>query len=163
VRRRVSERGLASLQDSCFAFDEAPRAPSFTSFVPTPMLIRRLLAFAALLFLGVAGLNNVTSWPSATRAAQQVATAVAVGEGLLALACIVALWRRAAALRRLLLACAAATAAAAGLAAWAWGGAPASGWLSATAIGAAMGAAAAWQAWPSREAWRAAPESGETR
>jgi len=127
------------------------------------MWIRRLLAFAALVCLGVIGLNNVTSWPSAQNTAQQAATAVAVGAGLLALVCAVALWRRAAALRGLLLGCVAATAAEAGLAAWAWGEAPASAWLAATAIGAAMGVVAAWLAWPSRAARDVVPEGEEMR
>ena len=110
--------------------------------------IRRVLALLALALLGAVGLNNVTSWPGAQTGAQRVATAVAVGAGVLALVCAIALWRRAAALRGLLLACVVATCAAAGLAAWAWGGAPPRAWLMAALAGAAIGGVAAWLAWP---------------
>jgi hypothetical protein len=44
----------------------------------------------------------------------------------------------------------AATAAAAGLAPWAWGGAPARAWLTAAIAGAALGGVAVWLAWPPR-------------
>lgn len=113
-------------------------------------LVRQFLAFAALISLGVLGVNNVTSWPDAQNAAQRVATVVAVGCGLIALASAVALWRRAAVLRLLLFGCVVTSAAAAGLATWAWGKAPLSAWLPATVMGAALGAVAAWLAWPPR-------------
>jgi hypothetical protein len=116
------------------------------------MRIRRVIALVALAGLGVVGLNNATSWPGAQTSAQRVATAVAVGAGVLALGCAAALWRHAAALRGLLLGCVAATAAAAGLAPWAWGGAPPRAWLVAAVSGAALAGAVAWLAWPPRSA-----------
>jgi hypothetical protein len=114
------------------------------------MRIRRVIALVVLAMLAVVGLNNASSWPGAHTGAQRLATAVAVGAGVLALACAVALWRRAAGLRGLLLGCVAAMAAAAGLAPWAWGGAPLRAWLPAAIAGAALGGVAAWLAWPPR-------------
>jgi hypothetical protein len=114
------------------------------------MRIRRVIALMVLVALGLVGLNNATSWPAAQSVAQRVAAAVAVGAGVLALACAAALWRGTALLRGLLLGLVAATAAAAGLAPWAWGGAPARAWLTAAIAGAALGGVAVWLAWPPR-------------
>jgi hypothetical protein len=114
------------------------------------MRFRRALASLALAGLGLVGLNNATAWPGARTSGQRLAVVVAVAAGLLALGAAVALWRRAAGLRGLLLACAAATAAAAGLAPWAWGGAPASAWGAAAAAGAGLAGAVAALAWPPR-------------
>jgi hypothetical protein len=114
------------------------------------MRIRRAIALVALVALGVVGVNNVTAWPGAQTAAQRLATAVAVGAGVLGLLSAAALWRRAPALGWLLIVWAVATTAAAGLATWAWSEAPARAWLSAAAVGAALGAAVGAFAWSAR-------------
>ena len=111
---------------------------------------RRVLAVAALVALGVIGLNNITSWRGAQTGAQRLAVVVAVVAGVLALVAAVVMWRRVTWLRGLLLACVVATGASGGLAAWAWGNAPMRAWLLATVLGAALGAVAAALAWPPR-------------
>jgi hypothetical protein len=116
--------------------------------------VRLALAIAALVCLGVIGLNNVTAWRGAQNGAQRLAVIVAVGAGIVSLAAIAALRRRVAWLRSLLIIIVLATAASGGLAAWAWGNAPARGWVIATAVGAILGAVAAALAWPSRAAER---------
>jgi hypothetical protein len=114
------------------------------------MRIRHVIAIICLIGFGLVGLNNVTSWPGAHRAAQRLATAVAVGAGVLALASAVALWRRAVATRGLLLVWAASVTAAAGLAPWAWGDAPPRAWLTAGVVGALLALVVCTLAWSPR-------------
>ena len=116
------------------------------------MRIRRVIALIALIGWGVVGLNNATSWPVAQTDAQKFAAAVAVGAGVLGLICAAALWRRIASLNWLLVTWSVSMAAAAGLAPWAWGGAPARVCLTAALVGAAIAAVVTALAWPSRAA-----------
>lgn len=116
------------------------------------MRVRHGIALVLLIASGYVGLNNATSWPGAQNGAQKFAAAIAVGAGVLGLVCAIALWRRVVALNWLLIAWAAAMTAAAGLAPWAWGGAPARVWLTAALVGAVVAAGVAALAWPSRMA-----------
>lgn len=116
------------------------------------MRIRHVIALVALIGVGLVGLNNATSWPGAQNGAQRFAAAVAVGAGILALVCAAALWRRIGALDWLLVVWAAAVTAAAGLAPWAWGGAPARVWLTGALVGGGLAGGVAALAWPSRAA-----------
>jgi hypothetical protein len=112
--------------------------------------IRRTIALAALIILGLVGLNNAQSWPGAQTGAQRLAAEVAIGAGVLALASAGALWRRAGALGVLLATWVVAVVAAAGLASWAWGGAPTRVWVTSAVVGAGLAAAVGALAWSAR-------------